>query len=145
MPYSQSLIHSDCDSAESIADLDPEDEQLREMLASPLYINGRERDFDSFRKPSEKKVLGKLGVESAQKREANAQRTQADLSRRESFMSSSSREPRVSGKLDAMFSFRQWTNSEHFLGKKRRPVREWRSFCFQICWPVKCLEISSWR
>ena len=40
-----------------------------------------------------------------QKRETSAQRTQADHSRRESLMSSSSREPRVSGKPDAMFSF----------------------------------------
>ena len=40
LSYSQSLIHSAYDSAESIAtppDWDLEDEQLRKMLASPLY------------------------------------------------------------------------------------------------------------
>ena len=45
LSYSQSLIHSAYDSAESIAtppDSDLEDEQLRKMLASPLYIRERE-------------------------------------------------------------------------------------------------------
>ena len=45
---------------------------------------------------------GKLDAMLVQKREASAQRTQADHSRRESLMSSSSREPRVSGKPDAL-------------------------------------------
>ena len=46
----QSPVHSDYDSAESIADSDFEDEQLRKVLASPLYIQEREGDFDSSRK-----------------------------------------------------------------------------------------------
>ena len=41
MPYVQSRIHSDYDSAVSIADWDLEDGELRKMLASPLYIHGR--------------------------------------------------------------------------------------------------------
>ena len=38
MPHVQSKIHSDYDSAESIADSDLEDGELRKMLASPLYV-----------------------------------------------------------------------------------------------------------
>ena len=44
---SQSLVHSAYDSAESIATppvSDLEDERLRKMLASPLYIQEREED-----------------------------------------------------------------------------------------------------
>ena len=87
---SQSLKHSACDSAESIAtplDSDLEDEQLRNMLTSPLCTE----------------VSGKPDAESAQKRQANAQR-QAYHSRRESMMSSSCRGIEASGKLDAVFS-----------------------------------------
>ena len=54
-----------------------------------------------------------------QKREASAQRTQADHSRRESLMSSSSREPRVSGELDAMFSFDSEPTVNTFLARYR--------------------------
>ena len=36
MSYIQSQMHSDRDSAESIADSDPEDGELRKILASPL-------------------------------------------------------------------------------------------------------------
>ena len=64
LSYSQSLIHSAHDSTESIAtppDSDLEDQQLRKMLASPLYTE----------------VSVKPDAESAQKREANAQRTQS--------------------------------------------------------------------
>ena len=46
-----SQIHSDSDSAESIADSDFEDGELREMLASTLFVRGREEDSDSSRKP----------------------------------------------------------------------------------------------
>ena len=99
LSYNQSLIHSEYDSAENIADSDLEDEQLRKMLVSPLYIQKRERDFDSSRKH---RASGKHDAMVVQKTEATAQRTQADHSRRESLMSSSFREPRVSGKLDAM-------------------------------------------
>ena len=76
MSYSQSLIHSAYDSAESIAtppDSDLEDEQLRKMLASSLYTE----------------VSEKPDAESVQKREATAQRAQAY---RESLISSSSRD-----------------------------------------------------
>ena len=53
----QSQIYSAYDSAESIADSDLEDEQLRKMPASPLYIQERDGDFDSSRKT---RVSGKL-------------------------------------------------------------------------------------
>ena len=82
LSYSQSLIHSAYDSAESIAippDSELEDEQLRKMLASPLCTE----------------VSGKPDTESVQKR--RAQRTPANHSRRESLMSNSSPELEVSG------------------------------------------------
>ena len=85
MSHSQSLIHSAYDSAESITtppDSDPEDEQLRMMLASPLKTE----------------VSVKPGAENAQKREANAQRAQACHSERESSMSMSSRDLNAFGK-----------------------------------------------
>ena len=92
LSYSQSLIHSASDSAESTAtppDSDLEDEQLRKMLASPLYFQEREENeaqvrachseressmVSSSRNPE---VSGKPDAECVQKRDANAQRTQA--------------------------------------------------------------------
>ena len=112
LSYSQSLIHSVDDSAESVAtppDSDFEDKQLRKMLASPLYTE----------------VSGKLDAESAQKREANAQRTQAYHSRRESLMLSSSRDLEVSGKPDAVFSC-QSESSQNTFSKKYRS-NEWEN------------------
>ena len=57
--------------------------------------------INSSRNPE---VSGKLGAECVQKREGNAQRTQACHSRRENLMTSSSRDLEVSGKPDAVFS-----------------------------------------
>ena len=114
--YNQSLIHSDNDIAEGIADSELEDGQLRKMLASPLYIQEREGDFVLLEKP---RVSGKPDAMVVQKREASAQQTQADRSRRESLMSSSSREPKVSGKPDAMFSFDNEPASNTFLARDR--------------------------
>ena len=106
LSYSQSLIHSAYDSAESIAtppDSDLEGEQLHKMLASPLYLQEREENegqtrayhsereslmINSSRKPE---VSGKPDAECVQKRKANAQRTRAYHSRRESLVTSSSR------------------------------------------------------
>ena len=50
MSYIQSQMHPDYDSAESIAESDLEDGELREMLASPLYMQSRE-DCESSRIP----------------------------------------------------------------------------------------------
>ena len=50
MSYLQSQMHSDDDSAESMADSDLEDGELRKMLASPLYMQSRE-DCESSRIP----------------------------------------------------------------------------------------------
>ena len=93
MSYIQSQMHSDYDSAESIADWDLEDGELRKMLAT----QGR-GDQESSRKPT---ASGKLEAVIIQKRGASAQCTQADHSTRESLMSSSSQEPRAHGKPDA--------------------------------------------
>ena len=99
MSYIQSQMHSDYDSAESIADSDLEDGKL---VASPLYKQVR-GDHESSRKLT---ALGKPEAVIIQKREESAQRTQADHTTRESLMSSSSQGPRAYGKPDAMFSSR---------------------------------------
>ena len=65
------------------------------MLASPLYFHGRGENVDSSRRPT---ASGKSEAEVTQKRGASAQRTLADHSRRESLMSSSSQDPRASGR-----------------------------------------------
>ena len=48
--YFQSQMHSEYDSAESIADSDLEGGELRKMLASPLYLQNRE-DYESSQMP----------------------------------------------------------------------------------------------
>ena len=103
MPCVPSRIHSDYDSAESIADSDLEDGELRIMLASPMYEHGRGENYGSSHKPT---ASGKPEAKIMQKRGASAQRTQADHSGRESLKSNSSQEPRASGKPDAVFSSR---------------------------------------
>ena len=90
-------MHSDCDSAESIADSDLEDGELRKMLASPLYTQSRE-DCESSRMPT---APGKPAA-LLQERGASAKRTRADL--RNGLMSSSCQEPSAPGKPDALFS-----------------------------------------
>ena len=104
LSYSQSLINSDYDSAESIAtppDSDLEHEQLRKMLASPHCTE----------------VSVKLDAESVQEREANAQRTQAFHSRRDSLMSSSSRDLEAPGKPGAGFSCHSESSQNTFSQK----------------------------
>ena len=49
--YLRSQMHHDYDSAESIADSDLEDGELRKMMASPLYLQSRE-NYESSRMPS---------------------------------------------------------------------------------------------
>ena len=71
--YIQSQMHSDYDSAESIADSDLEEKELRKMRGgSPLYMQSRE-DCRSFRKPT---ASGKPAA-MIQKRGASAKRTQS--------------------------------------------------------------------
>ena len=88
LSYSQSLIHSAYDSAEGIAtppDSDLEDEQLRKMAASPLYF---------------------------QEREENEGQARSYHSEREGLMINSSRNPEVSGKLDAECVQKREANSQ---------------------------------
>ena len=131
--YSQSLTHSSYDSAESIApDSDLEDEQIRKMLASPLYIRERKENEGQARAYHSKRekiktqssrnpeASRKFDAECVQKREANAQRTQAYHSRRESLMTSSSRGSEASGKLDAMFSCHSESSQNTFSERNRR-------------------------
>ena len=90
LSYSHSMTHSAFDSAESIAtppDSALEDEQLRKMLASPLYFREREenegqarayhseRESLMIRSSRNPEVSGKPDAECVKKREANAQRT----------------------------------------------------------------------
>ena len=111
--YSQSAY----DSAGSIAtppDSDLEDEQLRQMLSSPLKLQewkeneGQARAYHSERQSlminssRNPEVSGKPDAECVQKREA--QRIQGNHSKRERLMTSSSRDLEVSGKLDAVLS-----------------------------------------
>ena len=81
-------MHSDCDSAESIADSDLEDAESRKILASPLFLQVP-GDHESSRKPT---ASCKPDAVIPQKRGASAQRIQADHSRKGSLMSSSSQE-----------------------------------------------------
>ena len=79
--YIQTQMHSDYDSAESIADSDLEDGELRKMLTLPLY----RQESNAPGKPAA--ILQERGV--------SAKRTQAD--RREGLMSNPSQETRASG------------------------------------------------
>ena len=92
-------MHSENDSAESIARSDLEDGELRKMLASPLYRQDLD-DCNSSRIPTAPEKPAVMIPE----RGASAKRTQADQSRRENMTSSSSQGPRASGKPAAMFS-----------------------------------------
>ena len=71
------------------------------MLPSPLYSQGRVENSEPSRAA---KASGKPEAMEMQERETSAQRTQAEKSRRESLMSSSSQEPTVPGKPEIMFS-----------------------------------------
>ena len=81
LSLNQSITASTNDSAESIATPPPEsdldDEQLRALLALPLYL---------------------------QERQASAERSQVYHSERENLMSNSSQDPISTGKLVALFS-----------------------------------------
>ena len=96
--YFQSQMHSEYDSAESIADSELEDGELRKMLVSPLYLQSRE-DYESSRMP----VAPVKPAALLQERGASAKRTQAVL--RQGLMSSSSQEPSAPGEPAALFSF----------------------------------------
>ena len=102
-PHVHTRIHFDYDSAESIADSDLEDGELRQMLATPLFVHWRGENYDSSHKPTASR---KPEAKIMQKRGAIAQRTQANHSGRESLKSNSSQEPQTSGKPDALFSLR---------------------------------------
>ena len=95
----QSKMHSDFDSAESIADSDLEDGDFQKMLTSPLHVQDRE-DRRSFRISTAPVKLAAMIQE--RERGVTAKRTQAD--RREGLMSNSSQETRASGKPAAIFS-----------------------------------------
>ena len=101
MSYLQSQMHSGYDSAESTADSDLQGGELRKMPASPLKMQSRE-DCESSRMPI---APGKPAA-LLKERRASAKRTQADHSRRESLMSSSSQESSAPGKPAAMFFVR---------------------------------------
>ena len=86
--YFQSQMHSEYESAESIADSDLEDGELRRMPASPLYLQSRE-DNESSRRPIGTAKPAAL----LQEKGASAEHAQADS--RKGLMSSSSQEPRA--------------------------------------------------
>ena len=69
------------------------------MLTSSKYLQGRGDSKSSRFSTAWKKLAAMIHVE-----ESSAQRTQADHCRTERFLPSSSQEPRVYAKPDAMFS-----------------------------------------
>ena len=111
--YLQSQMHSEYDSAKRIADSDLEDGELRNMRASQLFLREREENSGSSRRPT---ASGNQKQWQYRRQGASAQRTQADYSRREGLMSSSSQEPRASGKPDAMFSSKSTEPGNQFEG-----------------------------
>ena len=72
--YLRSQMHTDYDSAESIAYSDLEDGELRKMMASPLYLQSRE-NYESSRTP----IAPEKPAALLQERGASAKCTQADL------------------------------------------------------------------
>ena len=113
------------------------------MLASPLKFHGREGDFASSRKP---RASGKPDAMVLHRREASAQQTQADHSRRESLVSSLPREPRVSGNLEAMFSFDREPTLNTFSARNRgnEPGTSSRvAFILFLDLLTQCLGITS--
>ena len=72
-PNAQSRIHSVYDSAESTADSDLEDGELRKMLASRVYACGRGENDGSSQRPT---ASGKPEAKIIQKRGASANRTE---------------------------------------------------------------------
>ena len=60
MHYVQSRIHSDYDSAESVADSDLEDGELRQVVVSPLYVHGRGENYSSSHKPTPSRREGQV-------------------------------------------------------------------------------------
>ena len=75
-------------------DSDLDDEQIRALLASPLYL---------------------------QDREANAERSQVNHSAREKLMSSSSQDPICTGRPVALFSSKNTSNQETFSHREDFP------------------------
>ena len=73
--YPQSHMHSDYDSAESIADSDLEDGELRKMLTSPLYMKSRE-DCESSRMPS---APGKLAATFSSRNEESGNQFKSSI------------------------------------------------------------------
>ena len=107
LSFHQSIIASTYDSAESIATPPPQsdldDEQLRALLASPLYV---------------------------QEREACAEHSQVYQSERENLMSSSSQDPTTggAGKLVALFSSHNRLNQETFSDREEFSLRHQQVF-----------------
>ena len=125
------LIHSACDSAESIAtspDLDLEDKQLRKMRPSPLKIQEREehegqtrachseRESLMINSSQNPKVSGKPDAKCVQKREANEHLL---ITQTRKLETSFSRDPEVSGKPDAVFS-RQNESRQNTFRKRQK-------------------------
>ena len=103
--YIQSQMHSDYDSAESIAESDLEDGELRKMVTSPQNMQDRgdcksSRISTALEKPAA--MIRDRGV--------SAKRTH---DRMEGMMSNSPQETRASGKLASMFFTRKRRNGKH--------------------------------
>ena len=104
--FVQSQMHSEFDSAESIAESDLEDGESRKKVTSPLYMQDREDCMSSRISTALEKPAAMI-----QERGVSAKRTQAG--RRVGLMSNSSQETRASGKLAAMFFARKRRTRKH--------------------------------
>ena len=124
--YFQSQMHSDYDSAESIADSDLDDGELRRMLASLLYMQSRE-DYESSRMPIARGKPPALW----QERGASAKRTRANF--RKGLISSSSQEPSALRKRAALFSFGSEEPGNQFKGSvfKHADSSNWWRFLLE--------------
>ena len=89
-------MHSDCDSAESIADSDLEDGQLRQMLTSPVFFQGREENCESSRAP-------KASLKRRRAKQVHNVLKLITQEEREGLMSSAYQEPAVPGKPETRF------------------------------------------
>ena len=119
MSYRWSQMPSHYDSAESIADSDLEDGELRKMLASPLYMQSRE-DCKSSRRPTAPEKPAAM----IQERGACAKRAHSRSKR----------------KLDVKFVAGTESIGDtccNVVTREQRTGKPIQEFCFQTRWPVK--------
>ena len=136
----QSMTYSAYDSAESIApDSDFDDEQIRKMLASPLYKRNREESEGQksssllWTRNLNDPLNDPVFLESRSFRE-----TRCEVCT----------EARSKSKATSSLSLRTRKLVDRFVPRDQSLRETWcdvsMSRCLQICWPGNCWEITSW-